>query len=130
MVVRFRAPVRGPSGEDQADPMRTLVVTNDFPPRPGGIQAYVHSLAVRQPPDEIVVYAPAWKKAADFDAQQPFLVVRHPGSLMLPIPDVLHRARDIARSEACDRVWFGAAAPLGLLASGLRRDPGLEWAVA
>jgi phosphatidylinositol alpha-1,6-mannosyltransferase len=110
--------------------MRTLVVTNDFPPRPGGIQAYVHSLAVRQPPDEIVVYAPRWKKAPDFDAQQPFLVVRHPGSLMLPVPDVLHRARDIARSEACDRVWFGAAAPLGLLTSGLRRNPGLEWAVA
>ena len=41
--------------------MRTLVVTNDFPPRPGGIQAFVHSLAVRQPDDEVVVYAPASK---------------------------------------------------------------------
>ena len=30
-------------------PVRTLVVTNDFPPRPGGIQAFVHALAVRQP---------------------------------------------------------------------------------
>ena len=130
IMVRSRALVAVPIGEEQAETMRTLVVTNDFPPRPGGIQAYVHSLAVRQPPDEIVVYAPAWKKAAEFDAQQPFDVVRHSGSLMLPVPGVLRRAREIARAEACDRMWFGAAAPLGLLASGLRRDPGLEWAVA
>ncbi|MCY7365185.1 MAG: glycosyltransferase family 4 protein [Frankiaceae bacterium] len=106
--------------------MRTLVVTNDFPPRPGGIQAFVHSLAVRQPAGEVVVYAPAWKRAAEFDAAQPFPVVRHPSSLMLPTPDVLRRAREIARAEACDRVWFGAAAPLGLLAGRL----GLERVVA
>jgi phosphatidyl-myo-inositol dimannoside synthase len=106
--------------------MRTLVVTNDYPPRAGGIQAFVHSLASRQPDGEIVVYAPAWKGAAEFDAAQPFPTVRHPGSLMLPVPDVLRRARDIARAEGCDRVWFGAAAPLGLLA----RPLGLERAVA
>ena len=47
---------------------RTLVVTNDFPPRPGGIQAFVHSLASHLPPDEVVVYAPAWRGAAAFAA--------------------------------------------------------------
>jgi phosphatidylinositol alpha-1,6-mannosyltransferase len=104
--------------------VRTLVVTNDFPPRPGGIQAFVHSLAVRQPAGEIVVYAPAWKGAAGFDAAQPFPVVRHSTSLMLPEPRVLRRARAIAAAEGCDRVWFGAAAPLGLLAKplGLQRS--------
>jgi phosphatidylinositol alpha-1,6-mannosyltransferase len=100
--------------------VRTLVVTNDFPPRPGGIQAFVHSLAARQPPGEVVVYAPAWKGAAAFDAAQPFPVVRHPTTLMLPTPDVLRRARGIAAAEGCDRAWFGAAAPLGLLARPLR----------
>ncbi|MDT7570840.1 MAG: phosphatidyl-myo-inositol dimannoside synthase [Actinomycetota bacterium] len=99
--------------------MRTLVVTNDFPPRPGGIQAFVHSLASRQPAGEVVVYAPAWKGATAFDAKQGFPVVRHPTSLMLPEPRVLRRARDIATAEGCDRVWFGAAAPLGLLARRL-----------
>ena len=106
--------------------MRTLVVTNDFPPRPGGIQAFVHALAVRQPADEVVVYASSWKGAAAFDARQPFPVVRHPTSLVLPVPDVLRRTRELARAEGCDRVWFGAAAPLGLLA----RPLGLERAVA
>ncbi|SNR67568.1 glycosyltransferase family 4 protein [Actinomadura mexicana] len=100
---------------------RTLFVTNDFPPRPGGIQAFVHGLAVRRPPGSVVVYAPAWKGAARFDAAQPFPVVRHPGSLMLPEPGVLRRAADVLRAERCDSVVFGAAAPLGLLAPALRR---------
>jgi phosphatidylinositol alpha-1,6-mannosyltransferase len=106
--------------------MRTLVVTNDFPPRPGGIQAFVHSLASRQPEGEVIVYAPAWKRAEAFDRAQGFPVVRHPTSLMLPTPDVLRRARAVAAAEGCDRVWFGAAAPLGLLAPRL----GLSRAVA
>ena len=106
--------------------MRTLVVTNDFPPRPGGIQAYVAALAARQPDGEVVVYASSWKGAAAFDAAQRYPVVRHPGTLLLPVPDVLRRARAVAAAEGCDRVWFGAAAPLGLLA----RPLGLDRAVA
>lgn len=108
---------------------RTLVVTNDFPPRPGGIQAFVHSLAVRQPAGSIVVYAPSWTGAAAFDAAQPFPVVRHSTSLMLPVPSVLRRAREVARAEGCTTAWFGAAAPLGLLAPALRRA-GVERFVA
>ncbi|MFD0686887.1 glycosyltransferase family 4 protein [Actinomadura fibrosa] len=100
---------------------KTLIVTNDFPPRPGGIQAFVHGLASRRPPGSVAVYAPAWKGAAAFDAEQPFPVVRHPGSLMLPEPGVLRRAADVLRAERCDSVVFGAAAPLGLLAPALRR---------
>jgi phosphatidylinositol alpha-1,6-mannosyltransferase len=102
--------------------MKALVVTNDFPPRPGGIQQFVHALASRLPAGEVVVYAPKWKRDALFDREQPFPVVRHPTSLMLPVPDVYRRARDIARAEGCDAVWFGAAAPLGLLAKPLRRN--------
>src|SRR5512139_3755945 len=100
---------------------KTLVVTNDFPPRPGGIQAFVHNLTLHRPPGSVIVYAPAWKGAAEFDAAQPFPVVRHPTSLMLPEPSVLRRAGALARSEGCDTVLFGAAAPLGLLAPSLRR---------
>jgi phosphatidylinositol alpha-1,6-mannosyltransferase len=99
--------------------MRILCVTNDFPPRAGGIQAFVHGVLARQPEGSVVVYAPKWKGDAAFDAEQPFPVVRHPTSLMVPEPTVLRRAREIARSEGCDRVVFGAAAPLGLLAPRL-----------
>ncbi len=100
---------------------KVLIVTNDFPPRSGGIQSFVHALATRLPAGQVVVYAPAWKGAAEFDARQPFPVVRHPTSLMLPVPSVARRARAILTEHGCDAVLFGAAAPLGLLAPALRR---------
>ena len=110
--------------------MRVLVLTNDFPPRPGGIQAFVHNFASRLPAADVVVYAPAWEGAAGFDAAQRFPVVRHPTSLMLPTPGVLRRAREIARAESCDALWFGAAAPLGLLGGRLRASTGIDRVVA
>ncbi|MGD0686058.1 MAG: glycosyltransferase family 4 protein [Streptosporangiaceae bacterium] len=97
-----------------------LIVTNDFPPRRGGIQSFVHALATRLPAGTVTVYAPAWEGAAGFDARQPFPVIRHPGSLMLPVPSVARRAAGILASRGCDTVLFGAAAPLGLLAPALR----------
>ncbi|MGI5220287.1 glycosyltransferase family 4 protein [Nocardia sp. CA-290969] len=102
---------------------RTLLVTNDFPPRPGGIQSYLQALAGQLPPDDLVVYAPRWRGDSHrrFDAKQPYQVVRHPTSLMLPTPGVLRRARKILRAEGCETVWFGAAAPLALLSGPLRR---------
>ncbi|MFS8478485.1 MAG: glycosyltransferase family 4 protein [Micromonosporaceae bacterium] len=109
---------------------RTLLVTNDFPPRPGGIQSFVHNLAVRQPPGSLVVYASTWRGAEKFDADQPFEVVREPTSVLLPTPAVARRAAQLARSRGCDTVWFGAAAPLGLLAAGLRRRAGITRVVA
>jgi len=99
---------------------KVLIVTNDFPPRRGGIQSFVHALATRLPADGVVIYAPAWDGAAAFDAQQPFPVIRHPGSLMLPVRPVARRAAALLAGHGCDTVLFGAAAPLGLLAPGLR----------
>jgi phosphatidyl-myo-inositol dimannoside synthase len=100
---------------------RVLVVTNDFPPRAGGIQSFVHALAAGLPAGSVTVYAPAWPGAAEFDAAQPFPVERHPTSLMLPVPSVARRAGRLLRRDGCDTVLFGAAAPLGLLAPSLRR---------
>ena len=100
---------------------RVLIVTNDFPPRSGGIQSFVHSLAVRLPAGSVAVYAPAWEGAAEFDASQRFPVQRHPTSLMLPVPAVSRRAVRMLAEQRCDTVLFGAAAPLGLLAPALRR---------
>ena len=99
---------------------KVLIVTNDFPPRRGGIQSFVHALATRLPAGTVAVYAPAWEGAAAYDARQPFPVIRHPGSLMLPVPSVARRAAGILSAHGCDTVLFGAAAPLGLLAPGLR----------
>ncbi|GGL97007.1 glycosyltransferase family 4 protein [Micromonospora yangpuensis] len=109
---------------------RTLLITNDFPPRPGGIQSFVHNLALRQPSGSVVVYASSWPGAAKFDADQPFEVVRERTRVLLPTPLVARRTAALARTYDCDTVWFGAAAPLGLLAAGLRRRAGIGRVVA
>ncbi|MGW5313906.1 glycosyltransferase family 4 protein [Nocardia thailandica] len=102
---------------------RTLLVTNDFPPRPGGIQSYLHALAGQLPPGDLVVYAPRWRGDSHekFDAAQKFEVVRHRTTLMLPTPDVVKRAGELLRTHGCDTVWFGAAAPLAVMTPRLRR---------
>ena len=101
---------------------RTLLITNDFPPRQGGIQSYVHALAERLPAGNLVVYAPAWEGAEAFDAQQPFPVFRHPTSLMLPTPAVARQAAELVAEHGLQAAWFGAAAPLALLAPHLRKS--------
>ncbi|MDQ4010201.1 MAG: glycosyltransferase family 4 protein [Actinomycetota bacterium] len=100
---------------------RILLVSNDFPPRAGGIQTYLHKLATVLPASEVAVYAPDWPGAASFDAQLPFPVIRHPGRLMLPTPGVLRRAVGLLPELGYETVWFGAAAPLALLGPALRR---------
>ncbi|MFD0371577.1 glycosyltransferase family 4 protein [Streptomyces sp. NPDC059071] len=107
---------------------KTLIVTNDFPPRPGGIQAFLHNMALRLDPERIVVYASTWKRSregieatAAFDAEQPFTVVRDRTTMLLPTPRVTARATALLREHGCESVWFGAAAPLGLMAPALRR---------
>ncbi|MFB7108755.1 glycosyltransferase family 4 protein [Streptomyces sp. NPDC056190] len=107
---------------------KTLIVTNDFPPRPGGIQAFLHNMALRLDPERLVVYASTWKRGregaeatAAFDAEQPFTVVRDRTTMLLPTPGATRRAVGLLREHGCTAVWFGAAAPLGLMAPALRR---------
>ncbi|MEV4684448.1 glycosyltransferase family 4 protein [Streptomyces kurssanovii] len=107
---------------------KTLIVTNDFPPRPGGIQAFLHNMALRLDPGQLVVYASTWKRGregaeatAAFDAEQPFTVVRDRTTMLLPTPRVTRTAARLLREHGCESVWFGAAAPLGLMAPALRR---------
>ncbi|NMO03352.1 glycosyltransferase family 4 protein [Gordonia sp. TBRC 11910] len=102
---------------------RTLLVTNDFPPRPGGIQSYLENLVDLLPPENVVVYAPRWRGSShdEFDARAPYTVVRHRTTLMLPTPFVARRAARLVREHDIDTVWFGAAAPLAVLAPSVRR---------
>ncbi|MEU2916056.1 glycosyltransferase family 4 protein [Streptomyces massasporeus] len=106
---------------------KTLIVTNDFPPRPGGIQAFLHNMALRLDPQQLVVYASTWKRTREgveatraFDAEQPFTVVRDRTTMLLPTPGATRRAVGLLREHGCTSVWFGAAAPLGLMAPELR----------
>ena len=111
---------------------RILLVTNDFPPRRGGIQSYLEELVdhlVAAGTHTLTVYAPKWKGAEDFDRAAAYEVVRHPGTLMLPVPSVADRMRELIKKRDADSVWFGAAAPLALMAP-LARDAGAGRVIA
>jgi phosphatidylinositol alpha-1,6-mannosyltransferase len=114
---------------------RVLLVTNDFPPRRGGIQSYLQAFVgelVAGGGHTLTVYAPKWKGAAEFDDQAracDYSVVRHPGTLMLPVPAVANRMKKLIERDGIDTVWFGAAAPLALMAP-VAREAGAERVVA
>ena len=79
--------------------MRTLVVTNDFPPRQGGIQTFVAALLARRPPESLVVLAsrsPGWEA---HDAALPYEVVRHPTGMLLPTPGAARAAAGLAKTS-------------------------------
>jgi phosphatidylinositol alpha-1,6-mannosyltransferase len=114
---------------------RILLVTNDFPPRSGGIQSYLENLVgelVKTGAHTLTVYAPKWKGSEAFDVEADlsgYEVVRHPTTLMVPEPSVAMRMRRLIAARDVDTVWFGAAAPLALLAP-LARDAGASRVIA
>lgn len=109
---------------------RTLVITNDFPPRAGGIQSYVKGFVDGMDPGSVVVYASSSDGDKAFDAAQPYPVHRYRSGLMIPTPDVARRAVQLAEDYDCRSVWFGAMAPLGALAKTLKKRTAIDWAVA
>ena len=104
---------------------RTLLITNDYPPRPGGIQSYLESYLAHLDPDDVAVLASTFRGAesAEYDAAHPYLVERVPTEMLLPTPDLAARARRLASDFGATTVWFGAAAPLAALAPVLRDGP-------
>ena len=100
---------------------RTLVITNDFPPRPGGIQTFGYEIVRRFDPESVTVLTSNWEGAAEFDAAQDFKIVRANTQTLVPSKSTLSMAREIVVAENVTRVLFGAAAPLGLLAAPLRK---------
>ncbi|KWX21092.1 GDP-mannose-dependent alpha-(1-6)-phosphatidylinositol monomannoside mannosyltransferase [Mycolicibacterium wolinskyi] len=106
---------------------RILLVTNDFPPRRGGIQSYLEAFVgelTRNGSHQLTVYAPKWKGCAEYDAEAEragYRIVRHPTTLMVPEPSVAIRMTRLIREHDIETVWFGAAAPLALLGPLARR---------
>jgi phosphatidylinositol alpha-1,6-mannosyltransferase len=70
----------------------------------------------------LVVYAPSWAGDAEYDARQPFPIFRHPGALLVPNEAARRRAAELIRDHRISAIWYGAAAPLGLLTPALRAD--------
>ena len=93
----------------------TLLVTNDFPPRVGGIQRTLEALWRELPADRVGVFCPDWDEAAAYDAGAPFRVFRQPERFLWPTSQIADRIEDAARSMGAEVLLFGATYPLALL---------------
>jgi phosphatidylinositol alpha-1,6-mannosyltransferase len=93
--------------------MGHLLVTNDFPPKVGGIQSYLWELWRRLPPSEVTVLTTAHAGAARFDAEQAFRVVRRADPVLLPTPAVVRAVRSLATEVGATTVVLDPALPVG-----------------
>jgi len=100
---------------------RHLLVTNDFPPKVGGIQNYLWELWRRLPPEQSTVYTTPYPGCDDFDAEQPFAVHRCPEPFLIPYPWLPRRIDRLARRTGSDLVVLDPAIPLGAIGPGLER---------
>lgn len=114
---------------EPAEISRTLVVTNDFPPRVGGAQRYVHDLVRHLPSDRAAVLAPRWPGWEEFDGSQPFPVFRFGAKRLAPVPDLLRRVRSLISETESEVVLFGHGLPLAIMGPRLVADPGRPYAV-
>jgi phosphatidylinositol alpha-1,6-mannosyltransferase len=111
----------------------TLFITNDFGPRAGGIETFVHGLIERLPRGSVIVYTSAQPESDKFDAKWlsefGVEVVRDRSKILLPTPRVIKACQKLVKSRKLTRVAFGAAAPLGIMARSMR-SAGAEKIVA
>ena len=100
---------------------RHLLVTNDFPPKVGGIQNYLWELWRRLPADDVVVHTTPYRGAEEFDAALPFTVIRSREPWLLPGPHLVRRVRRLAHRHDVDLVVIDPALPAGLIGPRLDR---------
>ncbi len=104
---------------------KTFLITNDLGPRAGGIESFVLGLLERVDKDSVVILTSSQPKSKEFDQEllQKFgaIVIRDRSKILLPTPRVARKAIKIMKQYQATTIWFGAAAPLALLAKQLRR---------
>jgi phosphatidylinositol alpha-1,6-mannosyltransferase len=101
----------------------SLLVTNDFPPKIGGIQSYLYELWRRLPPGETTVLTTPHAGAAAWDAAQAFRVERTREPVLLPTPGLARRIDELAREVRADVVFLDPALPLGLVGPRIAAAP-------
>ncbi len=105
---------------------KILCITNDFGPRAGGIETFIIGLIERLPHGSVIVYTSRQDGSEPFDkkwfAEFGVEVIRDRSKILLPTFRVGQNVRALARKRGITTVFFGAAAPLGLLSHGLRRS--------
>ena len=105
--------------------MKHLLVTNDFPPKVGGIQNYLWELWRRLPPESTTVLTTPYRGAKAFDEQQPIRIERDSSKVLLPTRALARRIDRLAAELDVDLVLLDPAVPLGILGPWLERPYGV-----
>lgn len=95
--------------------VKHLLVTNDFPPKVGGIQSVLWEWWRRLPSDSFTVLTSPHPDAQRFDAQQPFEVIRTREPVLLPHPAMVKRVNKLVARTGAELVVLDPAVPLGLI---------------
>lgn len=105
--------------------MKHLLVTNDFPPKLGGIQSYLWELWRRLPPGEAAVLTTPHAGSAAFDAEAPLRIDRTRERVLLPTPGLARRIDTLADEVGAELVLLDPALPLGHLGPSLNHPYGV-----
>ena len=105
--------------------MRHLLVTNDFPPKLGGIQSYLWELWRRLPPEDVTVLTSPYAGASAWDRDQPYRVERTFEPVLLPHPGLARRVNRLAAEVEADLIIIDPVLPLGAMGRFLDRPYGL-----
>ena len=95
--------------------MKHLLVTNDFPPKIGGIQSLLWEWWRRLPPESFAVLTSPYEGAEEFDALALFEIERTKESVLLPHPWMVKRINEMARRVGADLIVLDPAVPLGII---------------
>ena len=104
---------------------KILLVTNDLGPRAGGIESFILGLLARLPQQSVVIYTSTQDNSIKFDSElltkYGAIVIRDRAKILLPTPRVTRRVISVMKNYDARVIWFGAAAPLALMAAKLRK---------
>ncbi len=102
-----------------------LLVTNDFPPKVGGIQNYLLELWQRLPAEQAHVYTTPHEGSVSFDLRQRFDIERAPEPVLLPYPWLVKRVDRLASERGASLVLLDPAVPLGMIGPRLSHRYGV-----
>ncbi len=95
--------------------MRHLLVTNDYPPKVGGIQSYLWEIYRRLPQDQIVVFTTPHSDSKSFDEEQTHRIIRSEQRVLLPSSRMTKNILSIVQEEKIDFIMYDPAVPIGIL---------------
>lgn len=109
--------------------LKLLLVTNDFPPRAGGIEQYFLTLLEGIKADRPIVVAPSQEDDTAFDRDAGFDILRLPGrgGRLWPTAALADYVSGLVRSRQVDVVAFTALIPLAFIGPRIAKQAGVPF---